>query len=73
MKTSQKIIQELETKNSWGKNQLREMVHSVSFGMSMSVNEINAIQEFFATIETKNSWGKNEAKSAFADCLSKHI
>ena len=67
------LITEIDTKNSWGKNQLKDTVANMYMMQQVSTREINVITEFIQVIQTKNSWGKNEAKFALLDLLAKHI
>lgn len=69
----EKLVTEIDTKNSWGKNQLVETTIKIYKGVNVSSNELVAVSNFIATISTKNSWGKNEAKFALLDLLAKHI
>ena len=67
------LITEIDTKNSWGKNQLKDTVTNMYMMQQVPTREINTITEFIQVIQTKNSWGKNEAKFALLDLLAKHI
>ena len=69
----EKLVTEIDTKNSWGKNQLVETTIKIYRGINVSSNELAAVSNFIATISTKISWGKNEAKFALLDLLAKHI
>lgn len=69
----EKLITEIDTKNSWGKNQLVETTINIYKGMNVSNNELVVFSNFVATISTKTSWGKNEAKFALLDLLAKQI
>lgn len=69
----EKLITEIDTKNSWGKNQLVETTINIYKGVNVSNNELIVFSNFIATISTKNSWGKNEAKFALLDLLAKQI
>ena len=67
------LITEIDTKNSWGKNQLKDTVVNMYMMQQVPTREINVITEFIQVIQTKNSWGKNDAKFALLDILAKHI
>ena len=67
------LITEIDTKNSWGKNQLKDTVTNMYMMQQVPTREINVITEFIQVIQTKNSWGKNDAKFALLDILAKHI
>lgn len=67
------LITEIDTKNSWGKNQLKDTVTNMYMMQQVPTREINTITEFIQVIQTKNSWGKNDAKFALLDILAKHI
>ena len=67
------LITEIDTKNSWGKNQLKDTVANMYMMQQVPTREINAITEFIQVIQTKNSWGKNDAKFALLDILAKQI
>ena len=67
------LITEIDTKNSWGKNQLKDTVANMYMMQQVPTREINAITEFIQVIQTKNSWGKNDAKFALLDILVKRI
>ena len=69
----EKLVTEIDTKNSWGKNQLKDTVANMYMMQQVPTREINAITEFIQVIQTKNSWGKNDAKFALLDILAKHI
>ena len=69
----EKLIMEIDTKNSWGKNQLKDTVTNMYMMQQVPTREINTITEFVQVIQTKNSWGKNDAKFALLDILAKHI
>ena len=67
------LITEIDTKNSWGKNQLKDTVANMYMMQQVPTREINAITEFIQVIQTKNSWGKNDAKFALLNILAKQI
>ena len=67
------LITEIDTKNSWGKNQLKDTVANMYMMQQVPTREINAITEFIQVIQTKNTWGKNDAKFALLDILAKNI
>ena len=67
------LITEIDTKNSWGKNQLKDTVVNMYMMQQVPTREINVITEFIQVIQTKNSWGKNDAKFALLDILAKQI
>ena len=67
------LITEIDTKNSWGKNQLKDTVTNMYMMQQVPTREINTITEFIQVIQTKNSWGKNDAKFALLNLLAKHI
>ena len=67
------LITEIDTKNSWGKNQLKDTVANMYMMQQVPTREINAITEFIQVIQTKSSWGKNDAKFALLDILAKQI
>lgn len=69
----EKLIMEIDTKNSWGKNQLKDTVTNMYMMQQVPTRETNTITEFVQVIQTKNSWGKNDAKFALLDILAKHI
>lgn len=69
----EKLITEIDTKNSWGKNQLVETTINIYKGVNVSNNELVVFSNFIATISTKNSWGKNDAKFALLNLLAKQI
>ena len=58
----EKLVTEIDTKNSWGKNQLVETTIKIYRGINVSDNELIVFSNFIATVSTKNSWGKNELK-----------
>ena len=67
------LITEIDTKNSWGKNQLKDTIANMYMMQQVPTREINTITEFIRVIQTKNFWGKNDAKFALLDILAKHI
>lgn len=67
------LITEIDTKNSWGKNQLKDTVANMYMMQQVPTREINVITEFIQVIQTKNSWGKNDAKFALLNILAKQI
>lgn len=67
------LITEIDTKNSWGKNQLKDTVTNMYMMQQVPTREINTITEFIQVIQTKNSWGKNDAKFALLNLLAKQI
>ena len=69
----EKLVTEIDTKNSWGKNQLKDTVANMYMMQQVSTREINVITEFIQVIQTKNSWGKNDAKFVLLNLLAKHI
>jgi hypothetical protein len=69
----EKLVTEIDTKNSWGKNQLVETTIKIYRGINVSNNEYVVFSNFIATISTKNSWGKNDAKFALLNLLAKQI
>ena len=69
----EKLVTEIDTKNSWGKNQLVETTIKIYRGINVSDNELIVFSNFIATISTKNSWGKNDAKFALLNLLAKLI
>ena len=69
----EKLITEIDTKNSWGKNQLVETTINIYKGVNVSNNELIVFSNFIATISTKNSWGKNDAKFTLLNLLAKQI
>ena len=76
MTLMQKLLKEIETKNSWGKNQLNEIIIKTYKDVSTTdkeLKELIVISNYIAVISEKNSWGKNEAKFALLDRLAQHI
>ena len=73
MTLMQKLLKEIETKNSWGKNQLNETIIKTYRGFSTTDKELIVFSNYIAVISEKNSWGKNEAKFALLDLLAQHI
>ena len=73
MTLMQKLLKEIETKNSWGKNQLNEIIIKTYRGVSTTDKELIVFYNYIAVISEKNSWGKNEAKFALLDLLAQHI
>lgn len=73
MTLMEKLVAEIDTKNSWGKNQLTETTINIYKGTTVSNNELIVFSNFIATIQTKNSWGKNDAKFALLNLLAKQI
>ena len=69
----EKLVTEIDTKNSWGKNQLVETTIKIYRGINVSDNELIVFSNFIATVSTKNSWGKNDAKFVLLYLLAKHI
>lgn len=69
----EKLVTEIDTKNSWGKNQLEDTVANMYMMRQVPTREINVITEFIQVIQTKNSWGKNDAKFVLLNLLAKHI
>ena len=67
------LITEIDTKNSWGKNQLKDTIANMYMMQQVPTREINVITEFIQVIQTKNSWGKNDAKFALLNLLAKQI
>ena len=67
------LITEIDTKNSWGKNQLKDTIVNMYMMQQVPTREINVITEFIQVIQTKNSWGKNDAKFALLNLLAKQI
>ena len=73
MTLMQKLLKEIETKNSWGKNQLNETIIKTYRGVSTTDKELIVFSNYIAVISEKNSWCKNEAKFALLDLLAQHI
>ena len=73
MTLMQKLLKEIETKNSWGKNQLNEIIIKTYRGVSTTDKELIVFSNYITVISEKNSWGKNEAKFALLDLLAQHI
>ena len=73
MTLMQKLLKEIETKNSWGKNQLNEIIIKTYRDVSTTDKELIVLSNYIAVISEKNSWGKNEAKFALLDLLAQHI
>ena len=69
----EKLVTEIDTKNSWGKNQLVETTINIYKGINVSNNELVVFSNFIAMISTKNSWGKNDAKFVLLNLLAKQI
>ena len=69
----QKLVTEINTKNSWGKNQLKDTVTNTYIMQQVPIKEMNVITEFIQAIQTKNSWGKDEVNFALLGILAKHI
>ena len=69
----EKLVTEIDTKNSWGKNQLVETTIKIYRGINVSDNELIVFSNYIAVISEKNSWGKNEAKFALLNLLAKQI
>ena len=69
----EKLVTEIDTKNSWGKNQLKDTVTNMYMMQQVPTREINIITEFIQVIQTKSSRGKNDAKFALLDILAKQI
>ncbi len=69
----EKLVTEIDTKNSWGKKQLVETTLKIYRGINVSDNELIVFSNFIAMISTKNSWGKNDAKFVLLNLLAKHI
>ena len=67
------LITEIDTKNSWGKNQLKDTIANMYMMQQVPTREINVITEFIQVIQTKNSWGKNDAKFVLLNLLAKQI
>ena len=67
------MVTEIDTKNSWGKNQLVETTINIYKGINVSNNELVVFSNFIAMISTKNSWGKNDAKFVLLNLLAKQI
>ena len=67
---------QIETKNSWGKNQLNEIIIKTYKDVSTTDKELKELivfSNYIAVISEKYSWGKNEAKFALLDLLAQHI
>ncbi len=69
----EKLVTEIDTKNSWGKKQLVETTLKIYRGINVSDNELIVFSNFITMILSKNSWGKNDAKFVLLDLLAKHI
>ena len=68
----EKLVTEIDTKNSWGKNQLVETTIKIYRGINVSDNELIVFSNFIATVSTKNSWGKNELGQLLADTCTRY-